>query len=347
MVNRLNSDAEKKILEKAVAALAQETGLQFEDQVQLNKKEIEKGYTLRLSAPREKQLREFQSVVRRTLNNAGIAQAALEAERAGERRVLVVEYVSQPQAENPRSLGIQFFDTAGNAHFNEPGLYIFVYGRKAKIRKQITPRLFHPPAMKLLFAFLTEQNLENESYRRISAETGVPTPTVGVFMNDLEKAGYLLRRRGNERLIVRHDELFRRWVENYGETFRATLDPVKFRSTKHDGRWWEDVEIKKYGAKWGGETGGARLTGHLKPETATIYSDSLLPKLQAKYGLVRDDRGNIEILKKFWTQDREIGDVVPPLVVYADLIATANRRNLETSQMIYDRYLADIAKTVS
>ena len=166
-------------------------------------------------------------------------------------------------------------------------------------------------------------------------------------MNDLEKAGYLMRGRGNERRIVRRNELFRRWVENYGESFRATLDPVRFRSTKYDGRWWDDAEIEKYDACWGGETGGARLTRHLKPETATVYSDSLLPKLQAQYGLVRDKRGNVEILKKFWKREQETDDVAPPLVVYADLIITADRRNLETAQMIYDRYLAEFTEANS
>ena len=98
---------------------------------------------------------------------------------------------------------------------------------------------------------------------------------------------------------------------------------------------WEEIEIEKYGeALWGGEIGGAHLTGHLKPETATVYSDSLLPKLQAQYGLVRDDRGDVEILKKFWRRGGEIAGVAPPMVVYADLMATADRRNMETAQLI-------------
>ena len=37
----------------------------------------------------------------------------------------------------------------------------------------------------------------------------------------------------------------------------------------------------------------------------------------------------LEILQKFW-QDGEIGTVAPPLVVYADLLATADERNLTT-----------------
>jgi hypothetical protein len=78
----------------------------------------------------------------------------------------------------------------------------------------------------------------------------------------------------------------------------------------------------------------------------TIYSDSLLPRFQAKYGLVRDGNGNVEILKKSWTSG-EVDSVAPPLVVYADLVATAEKRNLETAQLIYDRYLADLAEAAS
>jgi len=135
-------------------------------------------------------------------------------------------------------------------------------------------------------------------------------------------------------------------VENYGDNFRPTLNPVRFRTTKYDGRWWEDVDISKFHAYWGGETGGAVLTKHLRPEIVTIYSDSLLPRFQAKYGLVRDGNGNVEILKKSWTSG-EVDSVAPPLVVYADLVATAEKRNLETAQLIYDRYLADLAEAAS
>lgn len=34
-------------------------------------------------------------------------------------------------------------------------------------------------------------------------------------------------------------------------------------------------------------------------------------------------------------------DAVPPLLAYADLMATTDSRNLETARMIHDRYLAN------
>jgi hypothetical protein len=45
--------------------------------------------------------------------------------------------------------------------------------------------------------------------------------------------------------------------------------------------------------------------------------------------------------------NKDEGITAPPLVIYADLMETADERNLETAQMIYDRYLVDIAKRAS
>ena len=342
----MSSEVEKEILNDAVNALEKQTGVRKESCNRLAKGGQRMGYALSLRAPQADASRRFRAEVRRNINSAVISQTAFQTAQTKEKPVLVTRYVSPPQADKLRELDIAFFDAAGNAYFNEPGLYIFVSGRTMKIKQKKIPRLFRPPGMKILFAFLTETGLENESYRRISAETNVPTPTVGVFMKDLESAGFLIKGAGRERRIVRRAELFKRWLENYGESFRPTLNPVRFRSKKCAGRWWEDIDIKDYDACWGGETAGAILTDHLKPEIATIYSDSLLPRLQAKYGLIRDERGNIEILEKFWTRGAT-AVTAPPLVIYADLLATADQRNLETAQIIYEQYLADITKTDS
>lgn len=342
----MKNTSEKEILDKAITALQQQTGLLKESYSRFAKRGQWVDYKLSLRTPQENQPREYWAEVKKNINSAAISQAAFQAGQTQEKVVLVTEYISQPQAEKLRRLDVSFFDAAGNAYFNEPGLYIFVTGQKAAIKKKKIPRLFRPPGMKLLFAFFIEAGLENESYRSISAATNVPTPTVGVFMKDLEKAGFLIKGEGNDRRIMRRDELFRRWLENYGESFRPTLNPVRFQSKKYKGRWWENVDITEYDACWGGETGGAILTNHLKPEIATIYSDSLLPRLQAQYSLIRDESGNTEILNKFWTQG-ETDKTAPPLVVYADLVATADGRNLETAQIIYERYLSDIAKTAS
>jgi hypothetical protein len=52
-----------------------------------------------------------------------------------------------------------------------------------------------------------------------------------------------------------------------------------------------------------------------------------------------DPHGNAEILKKFWNEEinRKIRpDIAPLIVVYADLLATGDARNLETARLLYD-----------
>jgi hypothetical protein len=52
--------------------------------------------------------------------------------------------------------------------------------------------------------------------------------------------------------------------------------------------------------------------------------------------------GDIEILKPFWRFDHEFAalGIAPPLLIYADLMATGDDRNIETAEVIYDKYLA-------
>ena len=268
-----------------------------------------------------------------------IREIALQNKETSHPYILATRYVSQPQAEKLRKLDINFFDTAGNAYIKRDDLYVFISGRKTENKKDKPLHIFRPAGAKLLFAFFTKKDLEKSDYRTIADMSGISKTAVGRLMKDLETAGYLIKRSNNERFLVKKAELLKRWIFYYSETFRAKLDPVKYHSTKFEGRWWENINILEYNAVWGGETGGAFLTKHLKPQTATIYANSALSKLQLKYGLVKDEKGEIEILQKFWTFG-EIKNVAPPLVVYADLLATADERNIETAQIVYDKYLA-------
>lgn len=216
----------------------------------------------------------------------------------------------------------------------------------SEVAAQKPSRLFRLAGLKLLLAFLTKPGFENADHGTIARHTGVTRNTVGQLLSELEKSGYLIKRRHRERFLTEQPELVKRWAFHYNEELRIKLNPVRYRSTKFSGSWWEDIDIYEYHAVWGGETGGAVLIEHLKPQRATVYADSTLPKLRARYGLIRDAQGEIEILRRIW-RFGEFGRVAPPLVVYADLLATADERNLETAQMIYARYLTRTAKEKS
>jgi len=51
--------------------------------------------------------------------------------------------------------------------------------------------------------------------------------------------------------------------------------------------------------------------------------------------------GNTEILQTFWHPEllEQPTTLAPPLLIYADLMATADPRNLETAKQVYERFL--------
>lgn len=336
---------ENKILKKVVNSLLKQTGISIEYNNALNDKETD--YQINIIVPDEMRSRMISCLVeiKPRVNNTIISNLAIKAKYSTEHIVLISEYISPLQAEMLRELNISFFDTAGNAYFNKSGLYIYISGRKVEITQEKPLTIFSPSGIKLILALILSPGLENFDYRTIAEDTEIPKTTIGRLLSELEKRGFLIRRQ-NKRFLIHKEELIKRWVEAYSEKYRVKLKSVRFHSTKHTGRWWEKIDITEYNAVWGGETGAAILTKHLRPQTATIYADSALARLQAKYGLIRDEQGEIEILRRFW-KFGEVGDVAPPLVVYADLLATADERNIETAQIIYDKYLAQIAEGTS
>ncbi len=337
--------AETEILKKATRALKEQTGLSVTYKY-ISQKGSRSGYFIdvALELPFQHKIINYVAEVNTRVNDAVIGSAVIQAKQTSNRFALVGEYVTQTQADKMRELNITFFDTAGNAYVNDgSGLYVFVSGRKSRTKEEKPLELFSPTGIKLLLALLTTPRLETFDYRTISDATQVPRTSIGRVMNGLEKAGYLTRRGKQTRFLTNKKDLIKRWVEAYSESYRSKLKPIRYHSTKSTGRWWEGVDITEYNAVWGGETGGQRLTKYLKPQTATVYADSNLTRLQALRGLVRDENGEVEILRKFWTSG-EVKNCAPPLVVYADLVATADERNLEIAQMIYDEYLTPLTK---
>ena len=87
----------------------------------------------------------------------------------------------------------------------------------------------------------------------------------------------------------------------------------------------------------------ALLTKHLRPEIITIYGNTHFATLAKTVRALKDEHGKLEVLQKFWNFEiprfNKRYPTVPPLLAYADLIATADARNLETAQMIRERFL--------
>jgi hypothetical protein len=260
--------------------------------------------------------------------------------------LLVAPYITPEVAERCRELHIPFLDTAGNVYLHEPGLLVFVKGQRARIADipgaDTMPRAGTATALRVIFVLLCRQELLNAPYREIARAAGVALGTVGWVFYDLQGRGYTTggMRKGDRRLLE-PQRLFGEWVTNYPMRLRPKLHPKRFRAMTLG--WWQHADVTTYGAHWGGEVAAEKLTGYLKPETVTLYvrpekDRANVARLVAAHKLRADPRGDIEMLDTFWNfpADQEHQDIVPPILVYADLMATYDPRNLDAARLLYD-----------
>ena len=336
-----------KILQQAIASLLDSTGLKVS--VSKAKSSRNKRHDAVIGIKEGKRTRYLAVEVKGQVNSDTLGSAIVSVSKnnkAGDPTALVTRYVNPSQAQKLRELGIEFFDTAGNAFLREKGLYVFVSGRRTHDSKLPvrSARAFNPTGSRLVFALLCHPGLENKPYRDLAKAAAISLGAVDWIMTDLKSLGHLADRGSRRRRLLNKKELLKRWVTAYPEQLRPKLFIGRYHKPGQR-NWWDEVSLPP-DAFWSGEVGARWLTRYLSPQTVTIYSETTLPKLQAQYGLRRDSNGEVELLRKFWRfdWDERSVKVVPPLLVYADLVMTADDRNLETAEMIYDRYISRLVE---
>jgi hypothetical protein len=259
--------------------------------------------------------------------------------------LLVTKYINARLADELKQNGIEFIDTVGNAFLNQPHLYIFVKGNKPDIVKTPpTKRIFKPAGLRVIFAFLWNPGLENKTYREIAAETGVALGTVDWIMKELKELRFLLDMGKRGQKLIQKENLLLRWVTAYPEQLRPKLTLGRFRG---EYGWWQQKTLDPFIAQWGGEVAAAKLTQYLQPQFITIYAaPQEIDQLLIKNRLKRDQTGEVEILKRFWKPPEiwKYEDLVHPILIYTDLLATGNERNIETAKMIYDQHIVQLIR---
>ena len=288
---------------------------------------------------------EFKAEVKLRVNRATIALMKHQMKFAGN-GLLVTEYVNPELAEIMRNQGIPFIDGAGNAFINATPLYIFIKGEKPDKAEKAEPvkRLFKAGGLKLTFALLNNPGMEKATYRDMAKAAKVALGTVDFAITELKELGFLIDLGKKGRQLFNTERLLRRWVEAYPENLKPKLVQEKFRTDARN--WWKDIQPTDFGLFWGGEIAAAELTGYLKPERYTVYTDQLPRKLIYKFKFQKDPHGNIEILTPFWAFKWKLAEngFVPPLLIYADLMATGDARAIEAAKIIYDNYLVRLIR---
>jgi hypothetical protein len=350
-MNPLN-DKEQAILLRALEALHRTTG--FTGKVTKGRPKVAHGFRAdaHVEVKANGQRYPYVAEIKRIDRFATLVDTKNQYAGHGDQLLLVAPRVTTELAEKCRELDLQFIDTAGNAYLRGAGLFVlvkgqrFIEGEDIQLAEQQGKRAGTATNLRVFFALLCKPALLNAPYRDINQAAGVALGTVGWVFYDLNARGYIAGGKGKgDRVLLERLRLVQEWVTNYPIKLRPKLNPRRFRAPKAD--WWKAVDVTKYGAQWGAEVAAVKLTGYLRPHAFTLYlhkeqAQKNLTRMVAEHKLRADLQGDIEILDAFWDfeDERPMPETVPPLLVYADLIATLDPRNLEAAKLIHERYLA-------
>lgn len=275
--------------------------------------------------------------------------------------VLVTRALTSAMIEQCRQINIQFLDTAGNCYLNQPGLFVFVSGRKdiATPRPTAT-RGLTPAALRLMFALLGKPSLINSNVRRIAEIAGISHGAAGTAIVMLENIGLISKSAAGQRMLMQPGRWLDMWTEGYLGRLRPKLQTYRMRSSTSLSAVLDRVspamgEIMLGGRAavageiiLGGEAAAAAKNLNLKPGAMTVYLDlrnaNVMQDLVQELKLRRDPDGNIELVEIFWnTRELPSFPTVPDALIYADLIGSGDERNLEIATQLRKRIVDDVA----
>lgn len=278
-----------------------------------------------------------------------LARPQLPGRLAAGARLLLCERVTAAQAGRLRAAGVRYLDAAGNAWLHDGKLFVLIEGREpvTSIRSRM-PRLLRPAGLKLLFLLLREPAAVAATYRELAARSGISLGAVGQVMQDLRAAGHLLSEQGRARL-VRRRTLLERWVPAYQESLRPRLVLGDYTPLAA-GTDWQAFTPAPGVDYWGGDAAADRLTHYLASRAPSLYTRETLPSrlaLRQRWRAARPEDARaglvIRVLRAFWpleADDPRHPGLVPPLLVYADLLGNGDDRSREAAARVYDAYLA-------
>ncbi len=289
---------------------------------------------------------DYTVVAQPTLARATLGAALMQARQAAQLvntpTLLVAEYVTPPVADDLRAQGQPFADAAGNAWLPAP--LVFITGRKpaTKPLQPATGRADTPAGLKTLFALLCHPELADDTHRAMAAAAGVALGSVPAVLQDLQQHGHLLVL-GKRRRLHATRRVLDAWAQAYARRLRAKTLQAVYATPTFD--QWADWPLDPADGLWGGEPAANLLTQYLRPGVLTIYAHKLPPLLMAGQRMRAPEGPTGRVLewrKPFWGQlpAGPRPDTVPPVLVYADLLATGDGRCIETAAMVYEQYLA-------
>jgi hypothetical protein len=337
---------ETETVQVALAQLSEMTGVR--GTYVANAHPADKGTDGSLILTTDKEEYRFLVMVKHNLRESHLSFLR-EAITWGSNVLVVTNYASDNIKQQLRKENVFYLDTSGNAYIKSDQFFIFVQGQKEKeAAKPKVNKVFNATGLKVLFALLNEPEMYTYNYRYIAQHSGVALGSVAAIMQDLKELEYLVQVDEQTWKLKDRKALLDRYVMEYGENLRPKLFAGKYRFLNAASHW-QDLKLNRHKTYWGGEPAADLLTHYLKPEQFILYSSESKAELMKNYRLVPDSGGNVTVYSLFWYPDKYpkwqlsvAVPIVPPVLVYADLMLTNDSRTTETAHKVYEQQLSHL-----
>jgi hypothetical protein len=242
-----------------------------------------------------------------------------------------------------RRLGVSCADADGNVYLRANASVIDIQGRPVQRSRTLTrqderrTRLSSRSGLQVLFVVLSAPDVLDEPMRSIASASGVSLGSVAAVFDELAKRRHLTTT-SHGRSLQHTRELIDLWAEGYRARLHAQLRLGRFGIDSSE--WWRTSTdaVRAGGGQWGGETALWAKGANLRPARGVVYVNAIPPKLVAALRLRRDDHidAPIELRRRFWASSAfGESDTVPPLLIYADLLADGDPRLVEAAAELW------------
>jgi hypothetical protein len=270
-----------------------------------------------------------QRLVAEIKNEVRMVPANLGAAFKKEGGILMAGYITPQVREQLKENNINYLDAAGNCFIRFKDIFIFIEGRKVTpVRERPDGKLWTAPGIKYLWAFLQNPGLVNAPYRTQATTAGVALGRIGDFIAELKNNAYLAATK-HGLVIENRKDLENKWVELYPRVLKPKIlmGTFRFQQQLIPGTLPKEM-------LWGGEPAAAAYTKFLHPEIYTIYTWTDKMTAMKKLRLIPDPNGKVLLYEGFWQRPFDGTDLAPITIVYAELLATGDSRNIETAQRL-------------
>ena len=250
--------------------------------------------------------------------------------------MLVANRIFPKIKEKLRQKDIPYLEANGNIFIKKEDIFILVDTAKAmNTEKNKGNRAFTKTGLKVVFYLLQNKADINLTQRELADKAQVGLGNIPQIIDGLKATGYLQALNTKTYIWNNVANLVDRWVTEYATVLRPKLIKEKYTFKGN----WQDIVLKNQVTFWGGEPAADKLTHYLRPEKFILYTNEQQNELIKNYHLVPSLNGELEVLEIFWKPQK---DIAPAIIVYAELMLTGGKRNIETAQKIFNDHIQPI-----